>query len=731
MHREPIQIRQGLPPVPSGEEPLVELTMKIIRNLNIASKITLLTVTTVVITVGLTTALFIGKMHKELESFATASQESRIKTFWELLRLKGDLKIVNGRMMAGDTVLNDNFDLPDRISEICGGTATIFMNDTRISTNVKKADGSRAVGTKLQGPAYDAVFKEGKSYRGVAPILGVLYFTAYDPIRDAEGKTIGVLYVGVKKAEFLRAFNQLNVIITVAAVLLMALFSGIAMFITRRLLSPISLAVTITEAVAAGDLTVTIPPVAADETGKMLSSLRVMVQSLGGMTGRITQTTDVLQEISRGVTDGAGRVVDAARYQHDKVENASATVIEIAETAREVGEETEKLAKSTAETSSSLMEMASSISEVATNTDKLASLVGEVASAITQSASAAKEIGESAFFLVDASASTASSVGEMEASIRLVEDNARLTAMISKNVEQDAQKGVEAMADMRRGMAEIRESSRITTTVIGSLSARAEEIGAISSVIDEIATKTSLLALNAAIIASQSGEHGKGFGVVADEIKTLAARTARSTEEIAAVIKGVQKETAQAVTVINETEGKIGVGELLCLRSGEALEKIVTGVAQAGEHITGIALTTEEMARSTLLFREAMNKVAEMTKRIGISTSEQARASESIKFAAEKMLELTDQVRYSTSEQSKVGSMIVKAMDEVAIMTSKINRACAEQAKGGRDIAEAVAEINSSANESLQAAKSLKDGASDLSAQVEILHKETGAFRLN
>lgn len=705
--------------------------MKIIRNLNIVSKITLLTVTTVVITVGLTTALFIGKMHKELESFATASQESRIKTFWELLRLKGDLRIVNGRMMAGDTVLNDNFDLPDRISEICGGTATIFMHDVRISTNVKKADGSRAVGTKLQGPAYDAVFKEGKSYRGVAPILGVLYFTAYDPIRDAEGKTIGVLYVGVKKAEFLRAFNQLNAIVTVAAVLLMALFSGIAMLITRRLLSPISLAVTITEAVAAGDLTVTIPPAAADETGKMLSSLRVMVQSLGGMTGRITRTTDALQQISRGVTDAAGRVVDAASYQHDKVENASATVIEIAETARGVGEETEKLAKSTAETSSSLLEMASSISEVARNTDKLASLVGEVASAITQSASAAKEIGESASFLVDASASTASSVGEMEASIRLVEDNARLTAMISKNVEQDAQKGVEAMADMRRGMTEIRESSRITTTVIGSLSARAMEIDAITSVIDEIATKTSLLALNAAIIAAQSGEHGKGFAVVADEIKTLAARTARSIGEIAAVIKGVQQETAQAVTVINETEGKIGVGEQLCLRSGEALEKIVIGVDQAGEHITGIALTTEEMARNTLLFREAMDKVAEMTKRIGISTSEQARASESIKFAAEKMLELTDQVRYSTSEQSKVGSMIVKAMDDVAIMANMINRACAEQAKGGRHMAEAVAEINSSANESLQAAQNLKDGASDLSAQVEILHKETGAFRLN
>lgn len=705
--------------------------MKNTRNLSIVSKIALLTVVTVISTVGLTTAIFIGKMRRELNHLATVSQESRLKTFWELLQQKGELKIIDDQIIAGSTVLNNNYELPDKVSEICGGTATIFMKDMRISTNVKKADGSRAVGTKLQGPAYDAVFKEGKSYRGVAPILGIDYFTAYDPIRDAEGNVIGVLYVGVKKDDFLQTFNQLNIMVSIIAVVLMIIFSAIALFFTRKLLAPLNQAVIITEAVANGDLTVTIPAASNDETGKILDSLRRMVLSLDGMAGRIIKTSTILQDVAQRVTTEAAQVVAAARSQHNKIADTSTTVIEIAASAREVGAETEKLARSAIETSSSLLEMSSSINEVATHTDLLASLVGEVTVSTTQSAASAREIGESAARLVDASAATASSLIQMEASIRNVEESTQLTATISKTVEKDARKGADVMTDMRQGMADIRESSQVTASVIGNLSARVGEIGVITSVIDEIAKQTSLLALNAAIIAAQSGENGKGFTVLADEIKTLAGRTAKSTGEIAAVIRNVQKETELAVNVIVETEKKIAVGETLCHRASDALGEIVIGVDQAGEHIQGIARASTEMASGAFMIREAMDSVFVMNKKIGISTHEQTGASEAIRIAAEKMLYLTDQVRSSTAEQSKVGKAVSRAMNEVASMTAKINRSCAEQADGSNYIANAVTEINSSADASLHAARSLDEASTLLSEQVVAMQRETGAFRLN
>ena len=85
-----------------------------------------------------------------------------------------------------------------------GGTATIFMGDTRVATNVMKSDGTRAIGTKLaRGPVYDAIFNEGKPYRGEADILGTSYFTAYDPIKNDYGEVIGILYVGLLECRIL------------------------------------------------------------------------------------------------------------------------------------------------------------------------------------------------------------------------------------------------------------------------------------------------------------------------------------------------------------------------------------------------------------------------------------------------------------------------------------------------------------------------------------------------
>jgi methyl-accepting chemotaxis protein len=698
--------------------------------MSIVKKIAVLTVAIVVVAVSVTTYICMAKMRQEMVRVATASQENRLNIFWELLRQKGQLRIADNRLMAGDYAINDNNELPDKIVKLCGGTATIFMNDERIATTVMKEDGSRALGTRLQGPAYDAIFRKGEPYRGVAPILNIPYFTAYDPIRDVSGKVVGVLYVGVKTEEFLESFERTRNIVIAIAIGLVLLASSIAVLVTRRLLTPIGEAVSVTQAVAKGDLTVAIPTGAQNEAGKLLDSLRTMVTGLGGMISRVSWSSEELQSISRRLSAEAARVVVAAKHQHGKLEETSAHVARIAERAREVGSESESLARAAAESSSSILEMTASAEEVALNADKLTSLIGEVTVSITQAAAAAREIGENTRTLVNSSLATASSVMEMEASIRNVKANALVTAEISGTVEQDAQKGVQAVTAMRQGMNDIRISSRITHEVVRTLTSRTREIGAISSVIDEIASRTSLLALNAAIIASQAGVHGKGFAVVAEEIKTLAAKTASSTGEIADLIKGVQKEAERAAVAIQEVDGKIAVGEDLSIRSGDALEKIVAGISTARSHIDGIAQATEEQARGTGLIREAMDRVTEMTEKIGFATHEQAAAEDAIMAAAQHMTLLASQFRSATREQSKVGGSISTAMVDVSAMSRRIETACAEQAQGSRQIAAAVAEINSDADRSLQAATLLEIGASDLTGQVDVLQQDTGAFQL-
>lgn len=117
----------------------------------------------------------------QLELLAQERQDSSMRVAWEVLKSKGDrFAIKDGKLVVGDNyVVNDNFEVVDRVKELVGGTATVFQGDMRVSTNVKKPDGSRAVGTPLaKNAAYEAIFQQGKPYRGSADILGTPFYTA-------------------------------------------------------------------------------------------------------------------------------------------------------------------------------------------------------------------------------------------------------------------------------------------------------------------------------------------------------------------------------------------------------------------------------------------------------------------------------------------------------------------------------------------------------------------------
>ncbi len=185
--------------------------------------------------ISLTTIFSLFEIRHEAARQAVRLQESHLRTFWVMLREKGSpMAVVNGRLLAGDYVINGDFQLPDRIKELFGGVATIFMGDVRVSTNVLLPDGSRAVGVRLTGPAREALFVKGRSYRGESTILGTPYFVAYDPIRDARGKVIGALFVGVRQETFLAGYNKLKLAVVAIHLLLAASLIILSVLLLRK-----------------------------------------------------------------------------------------------------------------------------------------------------------------------------------------------------------------------------------------------------------------------------------------------------------------------------------------------------------------------------------------------------------------------------------------------------------------------------------------------------------------
>jgi len=279
----------------------------------------------VAVALAAVTAACLVKFSQELKRVAGVSQEARIKTFWELLKHKGnDIDIVEGRLKIGDYTVNGNFELPDRLKELCDGTATIFMGDERISTNVIKPDGSRAVGTKLTGPAYEAVFKKGVPYRGEAEILGAPYFTAYDPIRNARGDIVGVLYVGVKKSEFFAAYHHLQMVVASIVAVILLLACLISAFAVSRLFKPLNRMHDLLKDIAEGegDLTRRLDYRRQDEIGEMCTSFNLFMDKLYTIVSRVAGTTSQLAAAALQVQGSSNQIAEGA----DKVAQQSATV---------------------------------------------------------------------------------------------------------------------------------------------------------------------------------------------------------------------------------------------------------------------------------------------------------------------------------------------------------------------------------------------------------------------
>ena len=182
-------------------------------------------------------------INKYIEDLAMASQEINMRVAWSTIQQKGtDFRITEGKLFFGDYVVNDDFEVVDNIKKLVGGTATIFMGDTRISTNVLKEDNSRAIGTKLgPGPVMDAVIGKGQPYRGVANILGEPYLTAYDPIKNTAGEVIGIVYTGIKKSDFFSVINKLLLNILGITLGVTVLLSGITYLVIRSCIGTNSL----------------------------------------------------------------------------------------------------------------------------------------------------------------------------------------------------------------------------------------------------------------------------------------------------------------------------------------------------------------------------------------------------------------------------------------------------------------------------------------------------------
>jgi methyl-accepting chemotaxis protein len=325
-----------------------------------------------------------------------------------------------------------------------------------------------------------------------------------------------------------------------------------------------------------------------------------------------------LQEIVRSTRDGASQV--------------SAGSNQVAGAADESAKVSVQASSAIEEVTSTMHEMSINVQNVVKNTQVQASSVAE----------------------------TSASIDQMVTSIQRVADTAKVLLDIANRSREEVVMGIQTMEKTTDGLNRTNKAIQSSAEIINILGHRADDIGKIIEVIDDLAEQTNLLALNAAIEAARAGEHGLGFAVVADEVRKLAEKSTQSTKEIADLIESIQREARQAVENMEHSTRIVEEGLSLGNDLGSALHKISDVVTEVYKFSQEIGAATNEQSVGSSQIAKATNRLTEITQEINSAVEEQASGAQAVVRAMDKMRELVQQSASSSTELSAAAEQMLK-----------------------------------------------------------------------
>jgi methyl-accepting chemotaxis protein len=429
----------------------------------------------------------------------------------------------------------------------------------------------------------------------------------------------------------------------------------------------------------AGDLDHQIDIQRQDEIGELARTFASMVGYLKEMAS-----------VSEGIAGGNLNLVVQPRSKNDTLGNAFQRMIEglrhlvcnvrdassqVASSSTQVAGASDESAKISLQTASAIDEVTSTMHEMSVNVQNMVKNTQVQASSVSE---------------------TSASIDQMVASIQRVADTAKVLLDISNRSREEVHSGMTTMEKAMDGLNRINTTIRSSGEIIAVLGQRADDIGKIIEVIDDLAEQTNLLALNAAIEAARAGEHGLGFAVVADEVRKLAEKSAQSTKEISELIQSIQKEARKAVENMERSTGIVNAGLGLGQELNTALRKISNVVTEVYKFAQEIGAATNEQSHGSSQIARATTRLNEITHEINSAVEEQASGAQAVVKAMERMRELVQQTTSGSTElaasaeqMSKMSRELLDSMDRFALAQMERVAARPEPRLGARQAAAA------------------------------------------
>jgi methyl-accepting chemotaxis protein len=432
---------------------------------------------------------------------------------------------------------------------------------------------------------------------------------------------------------------------------------GIAYFTAKSINQPLAHLIQVAHEIGtAGDLDQNIDIHREDEIGKLADNFRSMVAHLRRMAG-----------VSAAVAEGELTVEIEPLSKRDMLATAFARMAQgLRGIVRQVRD-------SASQVSAGASQMAAASEESAKISVQAASAIDEVTSTMHEMSINVQNVVKNTQVQASSVAETSASIEQMVASIQRVADTSKILLDICHRSRVEVETGISTMEKATDGLNRTSASIQSSSEIIGILGKRADDIGKIIEVIDDLSEQTNLLALNAAIEAARAGEHGLGFAVVADEVRKLAEKSTQSTKEIAELIEGIQKEAREAVENMAKSTAMVQEGLALGLDLNKAFGKISNVVTEVYKFAQEIGAATTEQSNGSSQIAKAASRLTEITQEINSSVEEQASGAQGVVRAMEKMREMVQQSTSSASElaaaaeqMSKLSKALLESMNRFA-----------------------------------------------------------------
>jgi methyl-accepting chemotaxis protein len=441
-----------------------------------------------------------------------------------------------------------------------------------------------------------------------------------------------------------RASNVSFWVTTGGTLVALALGAVFAFLTARNITEPLQHLITVAREIGdSGDLDQNIDIHRNDEIGALATTFNNMVAYLKEMAAvsmAVAEGDLSVEVVPRSKRDTLGNAFlrmshglqSLVRTTRDSASQVSAGSNQVAGAADESAKVSVQASSAIEEVTSTMHEMSINVQNVVKNTQVQASSVAE----------------------------TSASIDQMVTSIQRVADTAKVLLDIANRSREEVSTGIQTMEKATDGLNRTNKAIQSSAEIINVLGHRADDIGKIIEVIDDLAEQTNLLALNAAIEAARAGEHGLGFAVVADEVRKLAEKSTQSTKEIADLIQSIQREARQAVENMERSTRIVEEGLNLGNDLGTALHKISDVVTEVYKFSQDIGAATAEQSVGSSQIAKATSRLTEITQEINSAVEEQASGAQAVVRAMDKMRELVQQSASSSTELSAAAEQMLK-----------------------------------------------------------------------